>query len=185
MDGSSPVSREAVSGHRLAQSLSQTLGNPPHPRHADVGVANNPDSWGRPASSLALRRSRRDHRDLQLTELDRIAVRRHRHLEPRWADRPAVWRSLLSVASAPESAAMKRVDAYGLQLLTGDLVPITQDLLLDLMLVAPIQYLLPGGLNGQRRSRITTIFPWPRPFPYRAAHGAAASAHSSAITVSA
>ncbi len=64
--------------------------------------------------------------DLQLTELDRIAERRHRHLEPRWADRPAVWRSLLSVASAPETAATKRVDAYGLQLLTGDLVPITK-----------------------------------------------------------
>ncbi|MGA8096260.1 MAG: hypothetical protein WB823_18540 [Steroidobacteraceae bacterium] len=64
--------------------------------------------------------------DLQLTELDRIAERRHRHLEPRWADRPAVWRSLLSVASAPERAATKRVDAYGLQLLTGDLVPIAK-----------------------------------------------------------
>jgi hypothetical protein len=58
---------------------------------------------------------------LQLTELDRIAERRHRHLEPRWADRPTVWRSLLSEALTPESAAMKRVDAYGLQLLTGDL----------------------------------------------------------------
>ena len=64
--------------------------------------------------------------DLQLTELDRIADRRHRHLEPRWADRPAVWHSLLSAASAPESAAMKRVDAYGLQLLTGDLIPVSK-----------------------------------------------------------
>lgn len=62
--------------------------------------------------------------ELQLTELDRIAERRHRHLEPRWTDRPAVWHSLLSAASSPESAAMKRVDAYGLQLLTGDLVPV-------------------------------------------------------------
>lgn len=58
---------------------------------------------------------------LQLTELDRLADRRHRHLEPRWADRPAVWRSLLQAASAPQSAAMKRFEAYGLQLLTGDL----------------------------------------------------------------
>lgn len=58
---------------------------------------------------------------LQLTELDRIADRRHRHLEPRWADRPAVWRSLLQAASAPQSAAIKRFEAYGLQLLTGDL----------------------------------------------------------------
>ncbi|MGH7108478.1 MAG: hypothetical protein ACREFT_18445 [Acetobacteraceae bacterium] len=62
--------------------------------------------------------------DLQLTELDRIADRRHRHLEPRWADRPAAWRALLTPASAPESAAMKLGDAYGLQLMTGDLVPI-------------------------------------------------------------
>ena len=59
---------------------------------------------------------------LQLTELDRIAERRHRHLEPRWADRPPVWRALLSAASAPDPSAMKQVDAYGLQLLTGDLV---------------------------------------------------------------
>ena len=64
--------------------------------------------------------------DLQLTELDRIADRRHRHLEPRWADRPAVWHSLLTVASAPEWAATKRIDAYGLQLLTGDLTPMSK-----------------------------------------------------------
>ena len=64
--------------------------------------------------------------NLQLTELDRIADRRHRHLEPRWGDRPAVWRSLLSSAAAPDAPAMKRVDAYGLQLLAGDLVPITK-----------------------------------------------------------
>ena len=62
--------------------------------------------------------------NLQLTELDRIADRRHRHLEPRWADRPAVWHSLLAVASAAQGPTTKRVDAYGLQLLTGDLVPI-------------------------------------------------------------
>ena len=65
--------------------------------------------------------------NLQLTELDGIADRRHRHLEPRWGDRPAVWRSLLSSASMPQSAATKRVDAYGLQLLAGDLVPISKD----------------------------------------------------------
>ena len=64
--------------------------------------------------------------DLQLTELDRIADRRHRHLEPRWADRPAVWHSLLAVASAPQGPTTKRVDTYGLQLLTGDLVPISK-----------------------------------------------------------
>ena len=63
--------------------------------------------------------------DLQLTELDRIAERRHRHLEPRWADRPTVWCSLLSEALTPESTAMKRVDAYGLQLLTGDLARVS------------------------------------------------------------
>jgi hypothetical protein len=63
---------------------------------------------------------------LQLTELDRIADRHHRHLEPRWADRPSVWRALLSAASAPDSEAMRRVDAYGLQLLTGDLLPISK-----------------------------------------------------------
>jgi hypothetical protein len=62
--------------------------------------------------------------NLQITELDRIADRRHRHLEPRWADRPGVWRSLVLAASAPESTAMKRFDAYGLQLLTGGLMAI-------------------------------------------------------------
>lgn len=64
--------------------------------------------------------------NLQLTELDRIADRRHRHLEPRWGDRPAVWRSLLSAALAPELVALRRIDAYGLQLLAGDLVPISK-----------------------------------------------------------
>lgn len=64
--------------------------------------------------------------ELQLTELDRIADRRHRHLEPRWADRPAVWHSLLTEASAPEWVATKRIDAYGVQLLTGDLLPISR-----------------------------------------------------------
>ena len=63
---------------------------------------------------------------LQLTELDRIADRRHRHLEPRWANRPVVWHSLLSAALAPESVAMQRFDAYGLQLLTGDLAPMSK-----------------------------------------------------------
>jgi hypothetical protein len=58
---------------------------------------------------------------LQLTELDRIADRRHKHLEPRWADRPFVWRSLLLAALTSGSAALKRFEAYGLQLLTGDL----------------------------------------------------------------
>jgi len=62
--------------------------------------------------------------NLQLIELDRIADRRHRHLEPRWADRPAFWRSFLSAALVPEPSAMKRIDAYGLQLLAGDGVPI-------------------------------------------------------------
>jgi hypothetical protein len=63
---------------------------------------------------------------LQLTELDRIADRHHRHLEPRWGDRPAIWRFLLSAPLSAQCAAMKRVDAYGLQLLTGDLLPITK-----------------------------------------------------------
>ena len=62
---------------------------------------------------------------MQVTELDRIADRRHRNLEPRWADRPVAWRSLLLAALAPGPAAMQRVDAYGVQLLTGDLVPVT------------------------------------------------------------
>lgn len=64
--------------------------------------------------------------DLQLTELDRIADRRHRQLEPRWADRPAAWRAFLTPASASKAAAMKLVDAYGLQLLTGDLVSVSK-----------------------------------------------------------
>ena len=65
--------------------------------------------------------------DLQLTELDRIADRRHRHLEPRWADRPAAWRAMLEAALVSETAAIKRADAYGLQLLTGELVPVSKN----------------------------------------------------------
>ena len=95
--------------------------------------------------------------ELQLTELDRIADRRHRHLEPRWADQPAVWRLLLAAASASDRTATKRVDTYGLQLLTGNLVPVSKDP--SSVRNSPCSYSISslGELNGHRRTRITTI----------------------------
>lgn len=63
---------------------------------------------------------------LRLADLDRISDRHHRHLKPRWAERPGVWRTLLSAANAASPPSARRTDAYGLQLLTGDLVPISK-----------------------------------------------------------
>lgn len=58
---------------------------------------------------------------LQITEIDRIADCHHKHLEPRWANRPAIWHALLLASAEAEPAAMSRLDSYGLQVLTGEI----------------------------------------------------------------
>lgn len=57
-----------------------------------------------------------------ITTLDRIADRRHRHLQPRWPDRPEIWRGLLQAAEHEDRRKSHVVDVHGLQLLSSDLL---------------------------------------------------------------
>lgn len=61
---------------------------------------------------------------LQLTEIDRIADRRFRHLCPRWQDRPEVWRSLLAASESSSATPLRRTDLYALALVTAELMPL-------------------------------------------------------------
>jgi hypothetical protein len=60
--------------------------------------------------------------NLQLAEIDQIANRRFRHLQPRWHDQPAIWRALLLAAQANRADAMRDFNVHGLQLMTGSLL---------------------------------------------------------------
>lgn len=60
---------------------------------------------------------------LPLGDIDSIASLQYRHLQPRWADQPAVWRELLEAAQrADQPAALARLDVRALQLITGRLL---------------------------------------------------------------
>jgi hypothetical protein len=59
---------------------------------------------------------------LQPSELDQIADRRHRHVLPRWHDRPAFWHELLTAARSKRAQDMRLVELHALQLLTGPLL---------------------------------------------------------------
>jgi hypothetical protein len=56
-----------------------------------------------------------------LSEIDRIADRGFRYLQPRWQDHPALWRELLTL-SASSPGGPSRIDLHGLQLLTAELL---------------------------------------------------------------
>jgi hypothetical protein len=58
--------------------------------------------------------------DAPLRELDCIADRHYRCVQPRWMDRPWVWRALLEAARTGSPEALLAVDLHGLQLMTGD-----------------------------------------------------------------
>jgi hypothetical protein len=60
---------------------------------------------------------------LQITQIDRIAGHQFRHIEFRWFDRPAVWRSLLLSVAKPDKIKERQFDAHCLQLLIGDVLP--------------------------------------------------------------
>jgi hypothetical protein len=59
--------------------------------------------------------------DFSLTELDEIAERNFRHVRPRWEDRPAVWRALLSAMESQDFRKARDFSVYSLQLMTGEL----------------------------------------------------------------
>lgn len=60
---------------------------------------------------------------LQIADIDRIAEHQFRHVEPRWLDRPAVWRSLLLPTAEPASVEKRQFDTRCLQLLIGETLP--------------------------------------------------------------
>jgi hypothetical protein len=64
---------------------------------------------------------------LKLSEIHRIAVRRARHIYPRWYDQPLVWRSLLLAASGGRSIALRNFQIQGLQLMGGMLLAALAD----------------------------------------------------------
>lgn len=59
---------------------------------------------------------------LSLSEIDRIAERRFRHVRPRWEDRPAVWRQLFQSAQTPDIRRAREFSLRGLQLIAGELL---------------------------------------------------------------
>lgn len=58
-----------------------------------------------------------------LTEIDRIADRRFRHLHPRWQDRPDLWRSILAASESSSGTALRKTDLQALALVAGELMP--------------------------------------------------------------
>jgi hypothetical protein len=59
---------------------------------------------------------------LQLAEIEQLAEQHIDRLQPRWADRPAVWRQLLRAARANDTSAMHSFTVHGVQLAIGDLM---------------------------------------------------------------
>jgi hypothetical protein len=94
--------------------------------HADLDTACALLGLARPVAELIS--------DLQLLELEGIAVRRSRHLYPRWHDHPLVWRTLLLAASGEKPPALRNFRIQGLQLITGGLLA---------------EHSGDGGLNGK------------------------------------
>jgi hypothetical protein len=61
-------------------------------------------------------------RQLPITEIYPVAERRYRHVRPRWEDRPAVWRRLLTSAQSDDIRRARDFGLYSIQLMTADLM---------------------------------------------------------------
>lgn len=59
---------------------------------------------------------------LKFDQIDRIAQKRFRFVRPRWEDRPAVWRRLLTAARADSPTLIGEFNIHALQLLAGELM---------------------------------------------------------------
>jgi hypothetical protein len=57
---------------------------------------------------------------LSLSDIEILVGRRFRHVRPRWEDRPAIWRVLLSAAASTDFRKMRDFNLYSLQLATGE-----------------------------------------------------------------
>ena len=60
--------------------------------------------------------------EVPITVLDQLAKKHHKHLRPRWEDRPAVWRRLLASAQTEDIRRARDFSLYGIQLLTAELI---------------------------------------------------------------
>jgi hypothetical protein len=60
--------------------------------------------------------------ELPITVLDQLVKKHHKHLRPRWEDRPAVWRRLLASAQTEDIRRARDFSLYGIQLLTAELI---------------------------------------------------------------
>jgi hypothetical protein len=59
---------------------------------------------------------------LTFEQIDRISESRFRCVRPRWDDRPAVWRSLLTAVLSHDPLLLAAFDVHAMQLLAGDLL---------------------------------------------------------------
>jgi len=60
---------------------------------------------------------------LRLQDIDRIADRHYRRLRPRWEDRPAVWRQLLTCSRETDVDAAHEFVLHALQLTAAGAIP--------------------------------------------------------------
>ena len=60
--------------------------------------------------------------DVPLPQLDEIAGRQFRHVQPRWQEQPAIWRALLNAAQSSRDRPMREFNLYALQLVAGALL---------------------------------------------------------------
>ena len=59
-----------------------------------------------------------------MSEIERTAERRSRHVRPRWEDRPAVWQELIQAAGSPDIRRAREFSLRALRLLAGELLEI-------------------------------------------------------------
>jgi hypothetical protein len=64
---------------------------------------------------------------LRLADIDRIAEQRFRYVQPRWHDRPAVWRQLLEASATTNPTPMHAFKLLGIRLMTGELLPMERE----------------------------------------------------------
>jgi hypothetical protein len=57
-------------------------------------------------------------------DVERIAARHRRHLQPRWAELPTFWHDLLTAARDADEDALYELHLYGTQLLGSEIIPV-------------------------------------------------------------
>ena len=62
---------------------------------------------------------------VKLSQLERVAEQHYRCVRPRWEDRPAVWRRLITCASVEERHRIREFCLHALQLQAGEVAPLS------------------------------------------------------------